>query len=424
MALEKVLLKALSCAYKDSKKYAPGRLFPKTFWDSENKSKINYSIKLGNGEKSYTNNKPTKRWRLDEKRPDGKVFLFDVNRVQSIESVKGYAKITKSKKETSSRHLEETTIEILSEIMGKSYSSGKYVKTEMDDKVEVGILSLGFGELSQFHQGTGESITFDLLAIIEALPNNSLILIDEIESSLHPKAQRKLIRTLLDICVKKKMQIVFTTHSEYILNEVPSEFRILLKRLSENEIVIMKEPSTEFCLTSMDEENHEELIIVAEDSESISVVKEIIRQYNSNLLPRIEFTSVGSEQNIKLLNRLAAQNKFPFKLIGILDADIKDDSILHLPGDNSPEKEILRGIIKNKLTSHLTGLLGRMEAEIENDLQDCILITNHHLWMPDLSRKWTMDKNTAWDNLVRIWVKNALSEDDKKRFMGGIESNF
>src|SRR5205085_4011386 len=55
------------------------------------------------------------------------------------------------------------------------------------------------------------------------LPENSLLLVEEIENGLHPIAVRRLVEYLIDIADRKRMQILFTTHSDYALAPLPPE---------------------------------------------------------------------------------------------------------------------------------------------------------------------------------------------------------
>lgn len=74
-------------------------------------------------------------------------------------------------------------------------------------------------EYSGFHQGAGETTITEFLQ--SDIPKYSLVLIDEIETSLHPRAQRRLIRDLADRCRELDAQVVLTTRSPYVLDELP-----------------------------------------------------------------------------------------------------------------------------------------------------------------------------------------------------------
>src|SRR5207253_9763943 len=113
----------------------------------------------------------------------------------------------------------------LSWVMGRSYREARFATAA---KKRVGILSQEFGTYSKFHQGAGESAALDLLGALQHVPNNALILIDEAEASLHPKAQRRLMQTLMWLCRTRNLQVILSTHSQYILEELPPEGRVLL----------------------------------------------------------------------------------------------------------------------------------------------------------------------------------------------------
>lgn len=55
-----------------------------------------------------------------------------------------------------------------------------------------------------------------LLSILMTVPNNSVIFIDELEQALHPSA----IKSFLDVVREKKIQLVFTSHNTYILQDL------------------------------------------------------------------------------------------------------------------------------------------------------------------------------------------------------------
>ena len=66
-------------------------------------------------------------------------------------------------------------------------------------------------------------------------PEDSIILIDEPELSLHPKWQQQIIKVYQSI--GKNNQIIVATHSPHILGSVRSENIIILSKNEENKIV-------------------------------------------------------------------------------------------------------------------------------------------------------------------------------------------
>lgn len=55
-----------------------------------------------------------------------------------------------------------------------------------------------------------------ILSILLSLPENGVLVIDEIETALHPLS----IMNFIDLVVKKNIQLVFTSHNTYILSRL------------------------------------------------------------------------------------------------------------------------------------------------------------------------------------------------------------
>jgi predicted ATPase len=93
--------------------------------------------------------------------------------------------------------------------------------------------------------GAGTMLILGLMMILMHPQRPNLILLDNIEQGLHPKSQRELIAVLQDIIqTNSDLQIIFTTHSPYILDPLnPSQIHVLsnagdgytkIKRLDEH----------------------------------------------------------------------------------------------------------------------------------------------------------------------------------------------
>ncbi|ACB75576.1 AAA family ATPase [Opitutus terrae] len=76
---------------------------------------------------------------------------------------------------------------------------------------------------SEFNFGAGESSILRTVATMEALPENSLVLVEEVENGLHPLAATRMVEYFVDFARRTGGQVVFTTHSDYALRPLPSE---------------------------------------------------------------------------------------------------------------------------------------------------------------------------------------------------------
>jgi predicted ATP-dependent endonuclease of OLD family len=112
------------------------------------------------------------------------------------------------------------------QIVGKKYTSAGISLPDAGNDKPIPVLEIEGLRYSGFHQGAGEIAAAELLAV--DYPKHGLVLIDEVETSLHPRAQRRLMRDLARIAREQELQIVLTTHSPYIFYELPPEARIYL----------------------------------------------------------------------------------------------------------------------------------------------------------------------------------------------------
>ncbi|MEZ4861410.1 MAG: ATP-binding protein [Caldilineaceae bacterium] len=84
------------------------------------------------------------------------------------------------------------------------------------------VFNMSSGERLPAHAiSEGTILTLGLLTVLFSPRKPSLILFDDIEQGLHPHAQRELIRLLKQILAENyNLQILFTTHSPYIVDEL------------------------------------------------------------------------------------------------------------------------------------------------------------------------------------------------------------
>ncbi|MGH1395081.1 MAG: AAA family ATPase [Trichormus sp.] len=114
----------------------------------------------------------------------------------------------------------------LIEVDGKPIS---YEETQEMTGQEV-ILNMNTGERIPAHAiSEGTILTLGLLTVLMNPNQPNLVLLDDVEQGLHPKAQRELMTVFKEIIADNpNLQIIFSTHSPYIVDElVPSQVHIL-----------------------------------------------------------------------------------------------------------------------------------------------------------------------------------------------------
>jgi hypothetical protein len=197
---------------------------------------------------------------------------------------------------------------------------------------------------SEFHFGAGEASVIRIIADIETTPDESLILIEEIENGLHPIATRRLVEHLITVAREKSCQIIFTTHSNDALAPLPDEG---VWSCSNGSLTQGKLDVT--ALRTLTGEVKASLAVFVEDSFSHEMVLAALRQYSRSSkidLLGLAVHPVGGEGNVCKLTRSHNDNPaLAFKAVGILDGDVPASvdhaaGITSLPGRTSPEVHV------------------------------------------------------------------------------------
>lgn len=90
-------------------------------------------------------------------------------------------------------------------------------------------------EVSPFNMPFGNSSVFPVVVALMTAPKNSLVVIENPEAHIHPKAQTRM-GELLSIAAENGVQVIIETHSDHLLNGV----RIAVKnqQLDENNVEV------------------------------------------------------------------------------------------------------------------------------------------------------------------------------------------
>jgi len=418
------LMKVAACVYdnheKDKRFYASA-FFVETHWDKIQGVRIDFRVRRGPNVDSFRITKPTQRWRVPDNAPKRDVFLLDIARTLPLDASVGYAKIARSAAaEVESADIGDQFRERLSHVLGRNYKKARFATSDVDNKRAVGLLEREWGELSQFHQGAGEDSTLDLFRTLQGVPVNSLLLIDEVEASLHPRAQRRLVRFLLWLARQRRIQVILSTHSPYVLQELPQEARILLLPGPQG-LSVVYGVSAEFAMSRLDDEVHPEAHVFVEDREAETLLREILASSDetATLLQRIAINPVGPANVVAMLGGLGKAGKLPYKSIAIVDGDHADDNCLSLPGTIAPELMIYAEL-QAKGWPNLPQRFGIGAGTLLTALEDAMLDPDHHRWNAKVGDQIVKSSVSVWEVLANEWCRSCLDPAHRKQLADSI----
>ena len=401
------ILQAAACTYQDSAEdgvtWFPTEFFPETAWDSLTEIRLGYGYRQGSEHLTHSIRKPTSRWLGQPDRPQRRVSYIDLSRLQPVGTRVGYARIAKNRHiEASSVPFSEDQVKRLSQIMGREYENARMAYSDIDENREIPVLSKLGQSYSGFHQGSGESTIAELLRA--QLPQYGLVLIDEVESSLHPRAQRRLMRDLAVAARERECQIIVSTHSPYVLEELPLSARIyILEAGGRKEIVNGVSP--QFAMTKMDDEQHPECELYVEDPRSAVWLSEIISRHGREIFVRCTVIPYGAANLGVALGQMVQARRFKRPTRVFLDGDQGDAvGCIRLPGDDAPERVIFPAL-QHEAYRNLWTRIGRDMSSVTDACNSAMTLADHHEWIRMAANQLMCGGDVLWSAMCAEWAE-------------------
>lgn len=263
----------------------------------------------------------------------------------------------------------------------------------------------GGPQYSESNMGSGEARLYALVLNLESMPEKCLVLLEEPETSLHPSAQFELGKYLVDVAERRKLQLLVTTHSEYLLLALPQKSRVYLKREG-NQIVPLPGIGVRQAVSMMDGLAVPSIYILVEDDVAESIVRELLRMHDADFLKTARIIVAGDAGRIQQTIDVFLDQKMPICAVrdGDKGADVRKH-LLKLFGSEPPEKEIFKSVsFRSHFQDSLKVDLGNID--IENQQRD------HHQWFDPLERQCVLPRPELLSLAARHYL-NGINEADR-----------
>ena len=217
----------------------------------------------------------------------------------------------------------------------------------------------GTASYSEFHMSSGERSVLRISKDISELAN-ALVLIDEVDTGLHPYTQQQTMLELQRSALRQGLQVVVASHSPVVIDSVPPEGRIFLDRDDATGEVRLAPIYRDIFQKALYGQSRDHLSILCEDAVAEGVIRGVLDVLNIELGLRHEDVVIGRNTgrdefpgHVRALGKFGKLKDF----IVVLDGDSRDlegkiKSIaegfghsvqpLFLPGDFPPEQWIWR----------------------------------------------------------------------------------
>lgn len=182
----------------------------------------------------------------------------------------------------------------------------------------------------------GELCILRLATRLAEIPNDSLVLIDEIEMALHPQAQVRLLEQLRAVSRAKNTTVIFSTHSSSIIKTTGRSNLIHLTDIGGNTVDVIRKPYPAQILgeVAFDDELGADFIFFVEDKQAKMLLEQLVQEYLAEVNPDVNYQPLckiapvgGFIQVLEFVN--GSSQIFPsyVRRVAFLDEDVKTDSL-------------------------------------------------------------------------------------------------
>ena len=275
------ILHALACFYRSlnvgtgSESNYFTRFFKRVGDDAWKDSRMTVSFTISGTAKTIVYKKGEDRWipRMDKK-PRRDTFFVGIDTcVPAIEKEPaGRTRFRMTNRGNIDNH--DAVVEAFSNIMCRTYNAAEreaflkksYTRVRVNGATSYTSLSMGAGEQR-------------LLYIIELLyhaPEYSLILIDELDLTLHTLALQRLVTLIVQVSNEKHLQVVFTSHREELTRRKDINIRHIWQPANVEQTFCLNH-TTPACLCRLTGVMEKRFEVYVEDLLASCIVKEVLK---------------------------------------------------------------------------------------------------------------------------------------------------
>ena len=422
------VLHALACAFQPIK-FGENHKFSNFFLPSTdalwNDSELEITHSYRDGRSFHQNSKityeKTTRWKpIYARRPRRELFYIGIDKcVPMIELEKKQVKINYATSEIN-EEIFATILQKASKILNRRYSKYNIHTSSGKNFIGVEVDGLRYSALSM---SAGEQKVFYILEKLYSAPNNSLILIDELDLLLHDKALMALINVINARAMDKSLQVIFTTHRESVLSL--SSILNIRHLLSTTTKTLCFNNTSPDAINRLTGEQPKPLELFVEDDLSSAIVSKLASQLGGQRLISIQHFGAAINSFTAVAGLLFSNQSIDNSLF-ILDGDVystetektvqlkrvitgtdalADDykaraleaiNQYQLPQNVKPEP-FLHEIIKN-----ITSSLSAEHQEIVDVANDIHVADDSHRYIDDIIDRLGLERSVGLNKIIEL----------------------
>ena len=342
------VLFACASAYRvpggNPRNFTPGSLFPNftsrqqtVSSDAPQQTRIEFKY-LHHGNDLSMTWKRGRHWtrsfmsRNGERQPARQVYLRTLANLTNPFEVRSVLQL--GRKQVRTETLDPELLIFAHRILPWRYRNLAVISGPASDLLFAEVEGLGETRYSEFHMSSGERTILRISKDISRL-ENALVLIDEVETGLHPYTQQQAMLELQRIALRRSLQIIVATHSPVVLDSVPPEARIFLDRDEATGQVRRTPAYRDIFQKALYGTSRDQLSILCEDAVAEGVIRGILDVLNVEL---------GLLHGDVVIGRNTGRDEFPGHIRTLAKFDRLTGFILVLDGDSRTMEDRLRAV--------------------------------------------------------------------------------
>ena len=339
------VLFACACAYRvpgsGVRDYVPTSLFPNFtgggtgLSDAAEATELEFHY-LDKGERVSMVWRRGKAWnrsymgRKNGQQPERPLYLRTLANLTSPSEVRSLLQLVRQ-----DLHTEEITEDLLifaHRVLPRRYRTLSRIASQSKELLFAELEGGSQARYSEFHMSAGERAILRISKDVSAL-DDALILVDEIDTGLHPYTQQQMMLELQRIALRRQLQVIVTSHSPVVLDSVPPEARIFLDRDEETSEVRRAPLYRDVLQKALYGQSRDRLSILCEDE----VAEGLLHGFMDTLNPKI-----GLRHDDYIIGRDTGREEFSGHIRTLGKFRRLDDFLLVLDGDSRHLKNRLK----------------------------------------------------------------------------------
>ena len=338
------VLFACACAYRvpgrgpgDS---APGRLFPNFVSrqpavrsDPAPQTQLEFHYLHRGARRSMTWRRGKSWSRRGDVQPERQVYLRTLANLTSPGEVRSILQL--GRKHVRTETISPDLLIFAHRILPWRYQSLDLISGQPSrDLLFAEIEGAGETRYSEFHMSSGERTIVRISKDISDL-ENALVLIDEVDTGLHPYTQQQAMLELQRSALRQNLQVIVASHSPVVLDSVPPEARVFLDRDHATGQVRREPLYRDIFQKALYGQSQDRLSILCEDEVAEGVIRGVLDVLNVEL---------GLHPEDIIIGRDTGRNEFPSHVRTLGKFGKLADFVLVLDGDSRAMENRLKAV--------------------------------------------------------------------------------